>query len=356
MPPRFLALKKSTRSLFVLVAAILLVAGNLLSAHAASLSSASLSLSDPRPSETPVTYTFAATGFSGSAQCIDLQVNTQADGGGSVPAGFDSTGATLDASGTMITESNWTEVFGTNGLLRLTYGTGETPSDGGTLVFTGVDNGSSAGTYYGLFTTYSDNCSTALDTVVVAFAYTDGALVTLTIDPSLTFSVNAVSNGVSVNGAANTTITSTGTSLDFGNAVTSSANGISAHRLDVTTNASGGYVVYIRHTADLQNVASDTITAHTGTNATPTAFPAAGTEAWGYTTEDSSLTGGTADRFTNPGNLWAGFTTTNQPVMDNPSASAGTDQVNVAHQVGIASTTEAGDYQTTIVYTIVATY
>ena len=353
--PRFFALRKSTRSLFVLIAAILLVAGNLMSAHAASLDSASLSLSDPRPSQTS-TYTFTATGFSGSAQCIDLEIDTQADGGGGVPAAFDSTGAALDASGTMITESNWTENFTTNGTLRLTYGTGETPADGGTLVFTGVDNGSSAGTYYALFTTYSDACSTTLDTVVVAFAYTDGSLVTLTIDPSLTFSVNSVGTGVSVNGSPNTTIVSTGTSLDFGNAVTSSANGISAHRLDVTTNASGGYVVYIRHTGDLQNVASDTITAHTGTNASPTSFPAAGTEAWGYTTEDSTLTGGTADRFTNPGNLWAGFTTSNQPVMDNTAATAGTDQVQVAHQVGIATSTEAGDYQTTIVYTIVATY
>lgn len=168
--------------------------------------------------------------------------------------------------------------------------------------------------------------------------------------------MSGLGTGVSINGAPNTTIVSTGTAIDFGNAVTSVANGVSAHQLDVTTNASGGYVVYIRHTGDLTNAATDTITSHTGTNGTPTAFPAAGTEAWGYTTDDSSLTGGTANRFTTAGNVWAGFTTTNQPVMDNPSASAGTDTNNVAHQVGYSTSTEAGDYQTTIVYTIVATY
>lgn len=354
MPPRVFAWRRNTRSLVVLIAAILLVASNLLSAYAASLSNASLSLSDPRTSQT-ATYTFTASGFSAAAECIILEIDTQADGAGGVPTAFDSTGASLDASGTMITESNWTSDFATNGTLELTYTTGETPSNGGTLVFTGVDNGNTEDTYYGLFTTYSDACSTPLDTVVVAFSYNDGALVTLTIDPTLTFSVNGVGSGVNINGAT-TTIVSTGTGIDFANAVTSAAKGVSAHRLDVTTNASGGYVVYLRHTGLLTNVVSDTISNHTGTNGTPTAFPAAGTEAWGYTTEDSSLTGGTADRFTNPGNLWAGFSTTNQPVMDNPSATAGTDQTEVGHQVGVSTSTEAGDYQNTIIYTIVATY
>ncbi|HEX9594757.1 MAG TPA: hypothetical protein VF996_01345 [Candidatus Saccharimonadales bacterium] len=357
MPPQLLALRKSTRSLLVIVAAIFLVAGNLMSAQAASLNDSSLTLSDPRPSETGVTYTFAADGFSGSAQCIDLEIDTQADGAGGVPSGFDSTGANLDASGTMITEASWTEDFTTNGLLRLTFVTGETPSGPGTLVFTGVDNGDTEDTYYGVFTTYSDACTTPLDTVVIAFAYTDGALVTLTIDPALTFTVSGVTTGQSINGSDNTTIVSTGTAIDFANAVTSSANGVSAHELDVTTNASGGYVVYLRHTGDLVNTSSDTITVHTGTNGTPSSFPAAGTEAWGYTTDDSTLTGGTADRFTTAGgDLWAGFTTSNAPVMDNPSATAGTDTNSVAHQVGISTSTEAGDYQTTIIYTIVATY
>lgn len=356
MPPQVIALRRSTRSLFMTVAAVLLVAANLLSAQAASLSDASLSLSDPRPGETS-TYTFTADGFSGAAECIVLEIDSQADGAGGVPSSFDSTGSALDNASTMVTAANWTLDDSVNGVFELTNGTGATPSQG-TLVFTGVQNGDTEGTNYALFTTYSDDtCTTALDTVVVAFAYNDGALVTLTIDPSLTFSVNGVASGQSINGSDNTTIASTGTALDFGNAVTSAANGVSAHDLEVTTNASGGYVVYLRHSGDLANAASDTISAHTGTNAAPTAFPSAGTEAWGYTTEDGSLTGGTADRFTTGGgDLWAGFTTTNQPVMDNPSATAGTDSNGVAHQVGISTSTPAGNYQTTIIYTIVATY
>lgn len=356
MPSQFLAARRKLRSLLMVGAAVAMVAGNVLSAYAATLTSASLSLSDPRTNQT-ASYTFGASAFSGTAECIILEFNTAADGSGGVPAGLDSTSAALSASGSMITEANWTLDATANGTLELTYATGETPTGPGTLIFTGVDNGSTeATTYYALFNTYSDDtCVTEVDEVVVAFVFSDGELVSLTVDPTLTFTVNTVSGGVSVNGT-NTTVASGASSIDFGNSVTSSANGVSAHRLDVTTNADGGYVVYIRHNANLTNQSSDTITVHAGTNGTPTTFSAVGTESWGYTTEDSSLTGGTADRFTNPGNAWAGFTTSNAPVMDNPAATAGTEQTEVGHQVGISTSTEAGVYTTTIIYTIVSTY
>lgn len=356
MPSQMLAARRKLRSLLMAGAAVAMVAGNVLSAYAAVLTSASLSLSDPRTTQS-ASYTFQASNFSATARCITLEFNTAADGSGSVPTGMTTTGASLSASGTMITEASWTPDFTANGLLELTFATGETPANAGTLIFTSITNGSTeATTYFALFNTYSDTgCTTAVDEVVVAFVFSDGELVSLTVDPTLTFTVNTVSGGVSVNGT-NTTVASGATGIDYGNSVTSSANGVSAHRLDVTTNADGGYVVYIRHNGDLTDQTSNTITVHSGTNGSPTAFPAAGTEAWGYTTEDSSLTGGTADRFTNPGNAWAGFTTANAPVMDNPAATAGTDQVEVGHQVGITTSTEAGTYTTIIIYTVISTY
>jgi len=128
--------------------------------------------------------------------------------------------------------------------------------------------------------------------------------------------------------------------------------------LGVTTNASGGYYVYLRHTALLTNANSDTIS--TGSAAawggslpnhtTPLAFPAASNEAWGYTTEDTDL-----GQF--QANMWTTFQTNNEVVMTNPAATAGSGEtVRVGHQVGIADTTPAGTYQTTLIYTIVATY
>jgi hypothetical protein len=257
-------------------------------------------------------------------------------------------------STTLLTFGSWTVANPVNGTVRITNAGGETPAASGNIVWGGIDNSSAEGTYYGIFTTYDDaGCTSGVDNTVVAFVVVDGELVQLTIDPTLTFAVNTVGSSEPVNGV-NTTVASTAGSINFGNSVTAAAKGISAHDVAVGTNAPNGYTVYIRHTGDLTNGALDTINNHTGTNAVPTAFPLAGTEAWGYTTEDFTLVTGTADRFDS--NLWAGFTTANQPVMDNPGAPSVTETVRIGHQVGVASTTEAGTYQTTIIYTAASVY
>lgn len=344
-------LRTKVRSVLIAMSATALVVGNVASVGAAALTSASVSLGDPRTGET-TTYTVTASGFTTgtSISCVEVDLDTAASGSGGNPTS-DTTSSTLDST-TLLTPASWSVDNSTDGTLRITSVGGENPSASGNIVWGSVDNGSTENTtYYALLTTFTDASCTGgneVDTVVMAFTYTDGELVTLTIDPTLTFSVNDLGSGVDVNGT-NTTVGSTATGIDFGSAVTSSANGVSGHRLDVSTNATGGYNVYIRHTGDLTNAASDTIDVWTGTNAAPTVFPAAGTEAWGYTTEDADLTQFSA-------NEYAGFTTSNEVVMTNTAATAGTDQVEVGHQVGVAATTEAGTYQTTIIYTIVATY
>lgn len=349
--------KKRVRALAFGLAATGMVLANVASVAAADLTSASLELSDPRSSQTS-NYTFSASSFTtGTAiECVQLELNTAADGSGSVPAGVTTTSSTLSSS-TVITAGSWTVDNSSNGTLGATYATGETPNASGNIVWGGVTNGNTEETtYYGIFTSYSDDtCSTAVDSVTIAYVYKDGELVQLTVEPTLTFVCANVGAGQSVNGAT-TTHASTGTGIDYLNDVTSGANGISAHDLQVTTNATAGYVVYIRHTGQLTNESSDTIDNHTGTNVAPTSFSAAGTESWGYTTEDSSLDGGTADRFTNPAGGWAGFTTGNEEVASNTGPTTGTETTRVGHQVGIASTTEAGTYQSTIIYTVVATF
>ena len=239
--------------------------------------------------------------------------------------------------------------------MRATYATGETPG-AGDIVFNNVTNGATIDTtYFAIFTSYSDaSCSTSIDTVVVTFIYKDGALVSLTIDPSLTFTVAGVSDTAQTVNGVSTTVTSLPASIDYQNAVTSLVNGVSAHDLTVGTNATGGYSLYIKHTGLLTSGA-DTITNWTGTNGSPSAFPAVGTEAWGYTTEDGALLSGTANRFTTPV-AWAGFNTANELVADNAGPPASPETTRVGHQVGVAASTEAGTYQTTIVYTAASTY
>lgn len=340
--------------LTIIATAILLLATILPIFKVEALSTTSLLLSDPRTSATGVTYTFTSSGFTTgtSIQCIDLFLNDAADGTGSAVG--TTTSFTLDSS-TVITAGSWTENTAVNGRVRITSA-GETPSASGNIVFGGIVNGATEGTtYFGLFRTYSNaGCSTVVDQATVAYVFNNGELVQLSVDPTLTFTAAGVTGPATVNGVS-VTADSTGTGIDFLNDVTSVANGVSAHDLQVSTNAPNGYTVYIRHTGQLNN-GSNNIANWTGTNGTPTTIAGTGTELWAYTTEDSNLAGGTANRFTNGGAKWAGFSTTNAPVVDNTGATSGTETTRVGQQVGIATTTPAGTYQTTIIYTAASYY
>ena len=307
-----------------------------------------LKLSDPRPNQTGVSYTFSASGFTTTTAigCIEVDLNTEADGSGSAPSGISTASQTL--VGTDLVGAGWSaDNSGGNGTLRITNASAESPSASGEVEWGNITNGDTPDeTYFAIFTTYeTDSCTTVVDNTVVAFVYTDGSLVELSIEPTLTFTVAGVGTGVTVNDE-DTTITTTATSIDFDNSVDAGNNGVSAHELTVATNAPGGYTVYIRHTGDLSNGSHD-IANLAATNATPDDFTAAGIEGWGYTTESLG-------RFLT--NQWAGFTTSNEPVMENITATT-TDDVNlVGHQVGIEATTPAGTYQTTIIYTVASTY
>ncbi len=323
-------------------------------AQAASLSDGSVSLSDSRPSQTNVTYTSSFQNVSAtSIQCIELNFNTVASGTGSVPTGMSTTSATLNSSSTYITPANWTVDATTNGTVKLTYATGESGTDGN-IILDGITNGSTVDTGYFLrFTTYSDSsCTTAVDNATIMFIYTNGQLVSLTVDPTLSFSVASVASGQTVNGATTNVATST-TTIPFGT-VTTSTDVVAAHDLTVTTNATNGYTLYTRYTGQLTNGSGATIDDVSGTNATPASFDTG--EAFGYTTNDATLSSAPVDRFTSSGgNKWASFTTSNAEVAYADSA-VDTDTTRVGYQVGIAGTTEAGTYTTTVVYTATPTY
>lgn len=327
--------------------------------NAATLSGGSLTLSDSRPSQTSISYTADWDNVTTSAiQCIQL-VFSDAASGGSVPTDMTTTSATLDASSDYIpTPGSWSVEASTNGTVQLTYATGETPAGASdrTVILDGITNGSTADTtYYLQFSTYNNtDCSASgVDEGTVAFVFTSGQSVSLTVDPSLSFTIAGVASGQTVN-VATTNVTTTATTVPLGT-VTASTNGIGAHDLTVTTNAGSGYTVNVRYSA-APTSGSDTIDDHTGTNASPTAFSAAGTEAFGYTTNDSSLGTGTADRFTSSGgNKWAAFTTSNAEVAYGGSA-VSSDTTRAGYQVGIAATTPAGNYINTVIFTATPAY
>jgi hypothetical protein len=321
---------------------------------AATLTSGSASLSDARPGTASTTYTMTFSNVTlTSTKCIQV-VFSNAATGGVIPTNMVTSGVTLGASSNyMPTPASWAATSATPGTVKVTFATGETPASatGRTLVLNGITNGTVADTsYFAQFSTYSDTaCTTPIDSGIATFIYTNGQAVSMSVDPTIAFTVGSVAGSTSVNGAT-TTVATTATTIPFGT-VTSGANAIAAHLLTVTTNAGAGYTVYARYTAAPTN-GSHQITDWTGTNAAPTTFSAAGTEAFGYTTTSTSLSG-TAARFAS--NKWAGFTTANLEVAHS-TAAVSASTTTLAYQVGIAGTTPAGSYTSTVILTATPSY
>lgn len=158
--------------------------------------------------------------------------------------------------------------------------------------------------------------------------------------PSLTFGVNKSSIQF--------------LNLNSGNSYTDSSKSVI---LTTSTNAYNGYTVLSR-TSGLLTSGSNTISAYTGTNSSPTTWTGSG---FGYTTSDSDLTGGTADRFTNGGPKYAGFTTSapGDPVADHAGpilTPISSEQFTISYRVTATSSTPAGSYQAVVMYVVVPTY
>jgi hypothetical protein len=94
---------------------------------------------------------------------------------------------------------------------------------------------------------------------------------------------------------------------------------------------------------------STTITNSTGTNATPAVTCSTPCNTFGYTTNDSTLSG-TANRFTVTDDLFAGLITTAGQVAYNGAAIAN-DNVNVGYRLKFNGAQSAGAYHGTLVYT-----
>lgn len=161
-----------------------------------------------------------------------------------------------------------------------------------------------------------------------------------TSEPSLTFGVDAQSVTFS--------------NLNAGNSYTDSSQ---STILTTSTNAYNGYIINAR-TTGLLTSGGNTIPAFSGTNASPASWTGTG---FGYTTDDSSLTGGTANRFTNGGPKYAGFTTASpgDPVADHEgpvTTPISNEQFTVSYRVTANETQRSGTYATTVLYIVVPEY
>jgi hypothetical protein len=333
------------------------------------LSSASLALSDPRPGQTSVNHVFTGSSVDGATaiKCV-MVVWSTTSGGDTAPAGFSgASGSVTAASSTLINSSstNWslaksdgTSSAGQNNIYKYTNSAGGvTPSTttNATFVLAGITNPTTPDTaYFFKLNTYTNtNCSTGpVDNAAVGFIVTSGSQLSLTIDPTLSFTVNAVASAQACDGTT-TTGASSATDINFGS-VTPGSNNVVCQDLTAATNAAHGYSIYVRNTGALTN-GGHNIADHTGTNGSPAPFSSPGTESYGYTTNDSTLGTAATDRFTNPSQGWAALTTTNEEIAFQSTGVSNTTY-RIGHQAGISVTTPAGVYQTTVIYTCTPIY
>lgn len=335
--------------------------------HAATLSSVSVSLTDPRPSNLNTTYDLKVSGVStGQAayviKCIKITFAANADGTGTINS-FSAAGASVNAGASTIltgATGTWTATPSANGF-TYTNGTNTgqpTTTANAHFVLGGITNGAVGNTAYWYFINTYDNtdcATTPIDNAAAGFIYANGSTLSLTVDNTLSFAVNAVGSGSACAGGT-TSAASTATTIPFGT-VTAASNAIVCQDLTAASNATNGYTIYARYTAKPTNALAQTIADLTpGTNTTPSAFSGAGTEAYGYTTNDQSLGTGTVNRFYNGTTYsWAAMTTANAEVAYEPSPVT-TQTYRIGHQVGVSLVTKPGTYTTTIIYTCTPIY
>jgi hypothetical protein len=170
------------------------------------------------------------------------------------------------------------------------------------------------------------------------------------VAPHLTFAIGShagACNGVSQSSG----VSATAVTAAFGN-LTAGQPKVVAQDVNVTTNAALGFTVYLRSPAALTKSGGATIPAISGSNGSPGSFPSVGTAGFGYTTSDATLSTGTANRFTSPSAQWAPLSATNAEVIAESTGYANVTEC-IAYQVGTATTTAAGTYTATVIYSVV---
>lgn len=352
-------------------------------ANALQLKSAQVTLSEPRY-QTSTQHTFRFT-HNQASTLKEIQMIYCQDPSGTCeyPTDLITTTATKGTTLTGIgTDANWTISAGSAGTIKLQ----ETTGDGFGVAADGVirldiasltnhsvngcqaDGDLSSETCYIRIYTCTEvgvNCAPAgsakVDEAIVSYTAVQAVTVTARIDPTFTFTVSAVDSNV-INNQITTSVSSTYSTLPFGN-LTAGAPKYAAHRLNVTTNTTGGYTVSMKMQTQLTGV-------YTANNVDPFAGGSAGaTDPKGWT----EPTGSTPNTDTG----WIGFNTTDADVHANWSGANqlfgpvnstanivmldadsdnGTTGVYVTYAIEANTFQPADTYTGTLVYNALPTY
>lgn len=329
-------------------------------ANAALLSGASIQLSDPRPSNSGttyiVTYTFPSTT---SIQCIDIilsdttgHIVLTTNPSTTAPTGLTTTSAAkVSVTGGGLTDGNWTLHNATNGILQYEFATGQASTNSQIVITTSTITNPSVGSFYAQVATYSTltthTCSGLVDqSNVMALVTTGGVATSVTVDPTISFSVTGTSGAIN-GGPASNPITDS-LRIPFGNVSAGGSATSAAQLLTTSTNAASGYFIYIRNTQLLTDSNADTIRAQSGTPSSPASFDGSTSQSsFAFTTNSTTVSMGS--------NQWAGLTTSNVSI-DHQTAPQNAKTLSVEYQLQLSNVQPPGTYSNVITYTATPTY
>jgi hypothetical protein len=168
-----------------------------------------------------------------------------------------------------------------------------------------------------------------------------------TVDPTISFTIEGVSSGSSVEGVT-TDITTTSTQAPFGELPFNQIRE-AASKLTVSSNAVSGYKVTVTQAGNLQAPSGTVFPPVSGSNGSPSGWPGSViTGAYGYHTSDDSLQNDPTNRFS-ADNTFAQFSSTASEVAYS-STPVSSEITNVIYAIETGQGQEAGSYSHTITY------
>jgi len=244
---------------------------------------------------------------------------------------------------------------------------------GGTeIVNPSAASGHTAGTAdsYGIILDNLNASDVVIDSTTVKVAVIESIRVTATVDPTINFSVAALSSGSTACGNA-LDVSSTATTVPFGSVAISTFTDL-AQNLTVSTNADGGYVVtalednqmrFVGATApEIPDTPGDTVTADYDTT---DEWVSTSTKGFGYSIENvdaASVAFEYSDSTAGCDGVYCAkqFADADVPeahqTLFNSSTVADNENAYVCFRIIVGATQEAGDYWNAVTYRATATF
>lgn len=299
-----------------------------------------------------ITFPTTPDSFSGIASIVAADIDFDNEGTDETLVDGAASGASWGVStdATTVTITSGTDVIAANATVTIKIGTN---ASGGSNQIT---NPTADSYEIDIAVGSSDSGSTRV-------AIVSAVTVTASVDTVFDFTVSGVTSGTLVNTADTTGGDTDATNIPFGVLAAGTAS-TAAQQLEVSTNASNGFVVTVVADGQLESATGSDIDGYRNGNfdATPVAWegptPSLGSEEtyghWGISSDDTTLTSGLSDLYSGGDNFVSASTTPVEVFRnDGPSngTTAGVGTTTVIYKVEISSLQEAADdYQAVLTY------